>query len=649
MTTTTTLPTPLSIHPDAVPPGQSFLAEHIAREHGRGDDILAFVSMRQRLLAASNQHAEQTADRHRDFTQLLKKHELLQPLSFFYEARSGAQLYRPVSVDYEEKAGGGKSLTAVLAHSENQGQHLVLRATSGAGKTIATRRAFFDCFYGVVGEPSLPGFSPCNLDVPPLLETLSVDLQSNDPPDDIVLQLLLTQARIAVTASTLRAMQRWLQFGPRLLIFVDLNRLPEAARRRLARSLASFLQEHAQQGHRLIATFRTTQSLKEDTTLSSLRHLRTSGPLFVPCNLDPLPSENAEHYLRAFWEYDTCLAEEFAPHGAKAVAPHLVDDHLTLVKRFIDRNARGKESLVSTPLLMQFVSEIEPGNSQHIETAADLYREIVRNHLVRDQAEFNNQLPDLLLGTKGRTRSLVALTRLALAMRSRGVSQLDTTVARNLLQQPHATNVASWAPSAGFYDLLNPQRSHCYVEATYDEAEINSLFQFSLLRTSEDERATTGVITFLHDSMIDYFCGAVALGEYLSPGSPAQARTHDGTNPQRSLPDDWYQAVLDVLVGDGVDTQGWLKPGGFLAGTLSADELEKLVRQMLFKVSESQHVALSRKLLDERPTSDSSSSRRLEAYSAALVGRVLTDARYEPQRTRQLMIDVLMDHLETIQ
>jgi hypothetical protein len=105
-------------------------------------------------------------------------------------------------------------------------------------------------------------------------------------------------------------------------------------------------------------------------------------------------------------------------------------------------------------------------------------------------------------------------------------------------------------------------------------------------------------IGFLHDSMIEYFAGGVALGEYEGPDQPPPCRTAKGPPHFRRLPADWYRAVAGIFRSNpGL----WQTAAGFLAGTLTCGELRELLKELLFRESDATWVELFLQVLQGRP------------------------------------------------
>src|SRR5262249_21819025 len=84
--------------------------------------------------------------------------------------------------------------------------------------------------------------------------------------------------------------------------------------------------------------------------------------------------------------------------------------------------------------------------------------------------------------------------------------------------------------------------------------------EFGLVRLDGDE------VGFLHDSFIDYFCGAVALRQYRRPARP------------RRLPDDWPERAAARLAAHPA---GWTRAAQVPRGLLSGPELETLAERLL--------------------------------------------------------------------
>ena len=241
---------------------QTFLRWHVPTEldppaereqGGFREEILALDSLRRRLLQSFPTHA---ADIHR----------LANPRRFFLNLPDdGPWLYLPVQV--RPLSDDGKEytdLTDLLCSNAKGPRGVLLTARSGAGKSTAMLKAYFDCLVG--RDPQLGGWLPCYLR----------QLHSSRPPfakarkdkaadHEMILDLLAEAARLPSPPSAER-LEQWLRYSPPLLLFLDLNAAADALRLVLAEVIIRF-QEHFEGRHRWVVAYR---SAGRDDTLNYL-------------------------------------------------------------------------------------------------------------------------------------------------------------------------------------------------------------------------------------------------------------------------------------------------------------------------------------------------------------------------------------------
>lgn len=599
------------VHCEAVDPRKTFLRRHIVQEFRRTNDLLGLELIRQRIRQAyaATRKGGGSAAAWRAFEARLDGSKWLLPHTFFYTRAADLLVYHDVPVVRVSDRAPYWSLTALLRKwREKPG--VVLRARSGAGKTVACRRAFFDCFFrghrAVSGrwedEEDLFGCVPCwlNLAELPLTDELLEHV------DDCVPWLLLEAAwheevpnaalglrpratfaghREGATRQWLSRIRGWLQAGPPLLIFCDLNVLLPDRRQAFAQALNAFTRNFGQYGHRCVVTYRSTEA--NDRVANTLHEL------FEPFDLNPLPRHRAASYIGNFRHYEAAAAVDVRDlFSFPCPTPEDIEATKSKTLELIDRYARGSESLISTPLLMHFVAQIDPLRFPHVRSLAEVYREVIHSHLSRDQQLYSEDIPATLQGDNGVKRIRVALTRLGLALHAKEVTRFSSTDLNYLLANA-ASGGEFWRPNdgEGLWSNLAPISVPYYSER-FSPEEIDSLRGFSLLRVEGNQ------VGYLHDSMIDYFTGAAALGDCEGPDSPPPCRSAAGPSHVRQLPDAWYRAVALLLRSK---PKNWQRAAGYLAGTLTCAELRRLLKELLLQDSDTSWVELFLQVLRGRP------------------------------------------------
>ena len=289
---------------------------------------------------------------------------------------------------------------AALRHFDIPGG-IYLRSRSGAGKTVAGLAAMCDCFYGTEvadtpsATPRLGGFLPCRLRTGSVFKGVRdrfARFKSDGKRQDwlhqqvaavgseLIERMLLATAGLAGKGQS-RLLPGWMNAGPPLLIFVDLNAFGEVERRLTAAALVKFQEESASAGagHRVVVTYRSA-------TLDSVHAALAGCRLLHPFDLEPLPPGQAAEYLRTYRR----LA---ARRAGTAVSDAALDQEAAALRQFIDDHVTGEESLVSTPLLMHLVTLI-PGaelREGKVRTLSDLYDRVVHRFFVQD---FLKTIPD---------------------------------------------------------------------------------------------------------------------------------------------------------------------------------------------------------------------------------------------------------------
>jgi hypothetical protein len=216
-----------------------------------------------------------------------------------------------------------------------------------------------------------------------------------------------------------------------------------------------------------------------------------------------------------------------------------------------------EESLISTPLLMHFVSLLGGRELADVETLADLYDGVVKRHLERELREHAAHLGGALGNFRKTART--ALTRTALAMLALGTTRLSPERVERLLSRPEAYRSAEkgWWPQGDFWLRGQPP----YYTHPFTAEEIEALLRFTLLRSDG------GQVGFLHDSLRYYFAGVDALRFHEGPDQPPREE-------DEALGDEWPRAVAERL---RTDPERWEQAAEFLGGALTAGPARGLV------------------------------------------------------------------------
>jgi hypothetical protein len=172
------------------------------------------------------------------------------------------------------------------------------------------------------------------------------------------------------------------------------------------------------------------------------------------------------------------------------------------------------------------------------------------------------------------------MTRLALAILQRSPDQAripltppgrpDENILRTLFLYPHLGRPAdgrpddwTWSiPVGSFWD-----KGNFYYELEVTEEEFKAILEVSLLRyTSASNERDVG---FLHDSLVYYFAGRMALAYYLEPGQPPR---EIGPEPE------WYDELLKRVAAR---PSMWKQAFIFLGGALLPEHAYRLVMSLL--------------------------------------------------------------------
>ncbi|MCA9040266.1 MAG: hypothetical protein KDA65_07975 [Planctomycetaceae bacterium] len=518
------------------------------------------------------------------------------------------------------------------ARDKEEGQcGIVLRARSGGGKTLSCRRAMYDCFpiRGTVAgtgdhRPApLGGYLPCFVrTTEPLAlgEVKSLDAKELDSKYlDLIIDLLAKQSDLPEGPDRFKLLKRILaERCPPLLIFIDLNTSGPQERLILARGIKLFQEAYGKHGHRCIVTYRTNEV--NDAVMDEFN----DSTLFRHFDMTSITSHEATIYLREYRKFERWVCEQLEiPLDERDI-----DQEVNLLKQFLSLYAAGAESLVSTPLLMHWVASLD--SLDGVESITDLYDRVIAQQI---RYEHNNQtahIPARLRGEDGKRRIINAATRIALYMQSQNTTRLSRYQFEKCVKSPWDLGTRWWPnPPASKNDLnwrnssyyLGEKDSRSETKASQwtikeDEDEIKGLTNFSLFRREQSETGQSE-IGFLHDSMIPYFTGGVALVQHEEPESEIYEESK------------WMDAVTKRLRDDAVI---WELPAEFLGGAVHRltrpGEDDPLVR------------VLTRRLILEARENDPAWVKLLQRYSrGASSDPVLYEVEFALRRNPGFLIE----------
>lgn len=539
---------------------RTFLRQHIASEWRRYDDILPLVAIRKRV--SEQWKVEGGKPSRQDLLawgKRLEKCPWLTPRRFFYERRPDLVLYHEVPLvrTKDNESFTIPSLTRWLC-DESSRPGVLLRARAGAGKSLAARRAFFDCLTPrdlaagdtEEAEPRLFGYLPCWLN----LEKVYSALDGAIRPDRTVTQLLLDTAKM--TANSIALVEAWLRAGPSLLIFVEMNAVHARYRSELAARVRAFIDRWKDAGHRIVLTYRT---FEDPDPISNVL-----GDTCDTCDLDPLPEAKFATYPRNFASYlqEVATALQLKMPEEPASSRSIVAEKLKLLRQYAGQGT----AMMSTPLLMHLVTQLDSRAVSFVKSPSDLYRALIDEHLRRDQQSLPAAQASQLQGFAGMVKVLSLLARCAVMLHKYSQKSLSIIDLRSLLRTPRESTIEALKSVC---DATPYER-----EVLPDEAT-TAFLEVSLL---SNRAAETNGVGFLHDSLIDYLVGAVRLGEYLAPYDPPPARDANRTLTDRKLLDDWFTAVAELW---RTNPRQWAVPAGFVAGTLTENEYVRLLTVLL--------------------------------------------------------------------
>ncbi|MCA9042241.1 MAG: hypothetical protein KDA65_17950 [Planctomycetaceae bacterium] len=433
---------------------------------------------------------------------------------------------------------------------------ILLLSQSGAGKTSACWKAFYDCLYDITGDrvsfPMLSGFLP---------SWLSLDVVSEDVDP---VEMVLDQIAITATGSTSKRLRnkisRYLKTGPPLLMFADLNPVSEKRQLPLAHAFSGFQKEFGKFGHRLVITYRSNQA-----DSAPMKVLKDPNSSFGIYDLLPVETDQAKSYLANKHRFELELSNKNSLGG---LGISFVENDIDLVLKVFDSLSNNftrmgissNESLISTPLLMHFVSILPVGTLHEGSTLYDLYQLVIDRHFEREMNSrttifSRSDFSDHAI----KTETLILMTRVALAIQARGadVTRLPAEQLMPLFTCPTTDPLTGmtpdWRPDDDYWSK-SPIYEKAYVSKVIDNDGLSwpQLMKMSLLKQTENE------VSFIHDSLIYYFCGAISLVEHQRPSQAADCDS------------EWCQKVGERI---NPETELWIKPGPFIAHRLHTIDL----------------------------------------------------------------------------
>ena len=489
-------------------------------------------------------------------------------------------------------------LTELVRGTEGEPPGIVLIARSGAGKTAAAFKAFFDCLEPELveipdsggktssGSPALAGYMPCwttiDPDVPAIKDALKH--HSADAVGSEVVEQLIARAYTVVTglgpddaARWANVVHAWLNTpaAPKLLAFFDLNAASASIRQIVAQALVTFQRTYGQTGHRCVVAYRSTEA--DDGVMTTLR----AGNVFSAYEMDPLWSDQARQYVEAFPRFEQHALDCASTATGFTLAPAAVDpEELERRRALVDQIEQycvGHESLISTPLLMHFVSRLSSDDLQHIRNATDLYGQVLRRLLVRNEILYGDTMPPCLRGEDGRKLAQIAAVRIALAIHAGGSGNTTCSCGEfeRALTQPRRRDWP-WRERVAKDWLKSPyfNRLFCCPKNSADKTtpdEVGDVREYSLFHGNGK------AIGFLHDSVL-YFCCAYALRYWEGPSGAENYHEGPGQPAVLADPQAWASKAAQRMLAD---PQHWVWPAAFLGGMLDAEQLKALVGVVL--------------------------------------------------------------------
>ncbi|QDT22482.1 WD40 repeat domain-containing protein [Gimesia chilikensis] len=546
---------------------------------------------------------------------------LTTPATFFTWAGSEtkAPLYHPLPVIQRKAVGSETKIIEkasqlseflIQLQQEQSRQGVLITTRSGGGKTVACRQAdllFLGMQQRAADEQKR---QPSSATIPVWIslqhatgfkQEIASHMKGKSYQEqidlDMMIKLLVANAHkeLATTDDELlarqRAMHRQLHFGPSLVLFFDLNHANELDRELYTEAIIAF-QKHPQLGkkHRCVVVYRGAG--KGDRVIQRLlSNTDHHWPGFQEYDLKTIEDKQAIDYCGQIREFEQRLwkdsengltnqiNEQFKKQKPDLVPCKLVLDGSeqqtrTLLQQLIRRSRMAKsyesdskqareednDSLISVPLLMHWVSLLDPQVLSRIANLTHLYREIVSQHLRREhpQMGLHQNLIDLKIYQTGEAKNrkpvtgkiVTGMTRIALAILAQGAgTTIEVDEACELLEDPSEypeDDSRDWhLKSSNMPSLAKSDYNH--QEFTPEEAQ--AILRHGLFRQEGDQ------LRFAHDSLIYYFAG-MALREFKKPGKPGTSSI---------LPETWAAAIADILLQN---PDRWVLPAEFLGGAM---------------------------------------------------------------------------------
>lgn len=489
------------------------------------------------------------------------EHEAAQRLKYLNVCQAARRCGEPIPAAPDFQAYPNLSVLIRTLHarvgepSSPDHRGIVILAGSGAGKTVASLKAFYDCLFHSrndtapganraqdEGAALLSEFVPCWLAPSPTLDEASL---ASYPVAELLPRLILSAVGLPRNERLVKNFSRWLKYGPPLLVFLDLNRVMDDDQLPLAKALFDFQSAWGTRGHRCVVCYRSTQ-----LDAAAMKVLRGPSTVFGFYDQKPLDIRQAVGYLQNWRQYEENI------HGELKVdyVERDIDAEVTKLKQLLGaedgKPPMNRESLLSTPLIMHLYTSLPRDKSAGIESLTDLVRAIVDACLERDLSEYGRRMAtagydDAAL--KGAAR--IAMTRVALAIQALGrdSTRLPAAGLPALLSSPNVDpdtyDRPAWWPTDPFW-----HRS-AYLNRGFPQDDHQRLVEFSLLLRESK------LVAFLHDSLIYFFCGADALVDYLGPDNP-------------QLLDDGWCFQVAARLAERPDV--WELPTEFLAGRVES-------------------------------------------------------------------------------
>jgi hypothetical protein len=584
-----------------VPYERTFLAKHIheelypqSRPSGRPrEEVLALDNLRYRL-----QQAFPSLDEH-----LIRS--AVTVTDFFYGGLEGIgthsdlRLYLEVPVTRLPEAAAGaqtsgeqpamprwRELTYLLRDSTVTPRGVVLRARSGAGKTVAMLKAFHDCFHSPGKDkenndlpPQLAGWLACYLrDLTP---RVVFEIEKNCPDFNLIEGLLLHSA--GYWPSALQKVRSWLRHCDPLLIFLDLNTAAAEVAVLLSHALPEFQHRYAEQRHRCVVAYR---SFGQDTVVANLRDL--GGFAFY--DLEPLRQHEARLYLEHLSSYETWLRKRLQKQTEQEPQYPVSAYDIERLERLIRQHVGDQENVLSTPLLTHLFSLLRGEQQRQVRCLADVYQEVTEEYLDREYGPLDARPrkinaprtgtphPDLIAASdvkkpEWRVRLKAALVRVAFAIL--GQPTTDQSVPTRL--QPR-DDLSSDEVLDGLLESADNAKRWCpadevWRDGEYFTNEYKTEEQRGAVKKSSLLRLDGNVYGFLHDSFLYYFA---ALGVRCRKTPKLGLSTLDAS--EGPFIDPWYSHATRRLRSR---PRTWRLPAEFLGGLLQGEELLALVQEVL--------------------------------------------------------------------